>query len=433
MSTTSAETVDQTPQALLNVNMFNITKLTSSNYMMWSLQVHALLDGYDLAGHLDGTTPPPDPTVTENTVTSPNPAYTLWKRQDKLIYSGLIGAITMPIQPIVSKTKTATEIWTTLAATYAKPSRGHVQQLKLQLRQWSKGTKTIDEYVQGFTTRFDQLALLGKPVDHEDQIEYILGGLPEEYKQTIDQLEARDVSPSVIEVHEKLLNKEAKILAVSSVSPVVPITANAASTQPQGRNNNSGRNNQQWNRNPQPSRHNNNNYRDNRNNRGQQGGYQGRCQICGIQGHSARRCPRLGNQSAMATNNQVNNYTPWQPQAHMAMLPPSSSSSWIMDSGATHHLTSDLDNLSLHQPYSGNDRVLIGDGSGLPITHSGSLSLSLPSRNLALTDVLCVPHIHKNLISVYRLCNANKVSVEFFPASFQVKDLSSGVLDTEEE
>ena len=111
----------------------------------------------------------------------------------------------------------------------------------------------------------------------------------------------------------------------------------------------------------------------------------------------------------------------------MAMLPPSSSSSWIMDSGATHHLTSDLDNLSLHQPYSGNDLVLICDGSGLPIRHSGSLSLSVPSRNLALTDVLCVPHIHKNLISVYRLCNANKFSVKFFPASFKVKDLSSGV------
>ena len=38
-----------------------------------------------------------------------------------------------------------------------------------------------------------------------------------------------------------------------------------------------------------------------------------------------------------------------------------------------------------------------------------------------------VPDIHKNLISVYRLCNTNRVSVEFFPASFQVKDLSTGV------
>lgn len=256
-TTTSAETVDLNPQTLLNVNMSNITKLTSSNYMMWSLQVHALLDGYELAGHLDGTKPPPPPTVTVDTITSTNPDYTLWKRQDKLIYSGLIGAMTMPIQPIASMTKTATEIWSTLAATYAKPSRGHVQQLKLQLRQWSKGTKTIDEYVQGFTTRFDQLALLGKPVDHEDQIEFLLGGLPDDYKQTIDQLEARDVPPSIIEVHEKLLNKEEKILAVSSVSSVAAVTANSASTQTQGRNNNNNysRSNQSWS---------NNNNRDNR-------------------------------------------------------------------------------------------------------------------------------------------------------------------------
>ena len=107
------------------------------------------------------------------------------------------------------------------------------------------------------------------------------------------------------------------------------------------------------------------------------------------------------------------------------MLPASPASSWIMDSGATHHLTSDLDNLALHQPYHGNDKVLIGDGSGLPITHSGSLSLPSTTRPLTLTDVLCVPHIHKNLISVYRLCNAYKVSVEFFPASFQMKDSGS--------
>lgn len=35
---------------------------------------------------------------------------------------------------------------------------------------------SIDAYVQGFTTRFDQLALLGKPFDIEDQIEFVLEG-----------------------------------------------------------------------------------------------------------------------------------------------------------------------------------------------------------------------------------------------------------------
>ena len=98
-----------------------------------------------------------------------------------------------------------------------------------------------------------------------------------------------------------------------------------------------------------------------------------------------------------------------------------------MDSGATHHLTNDLQNLALHQPYLGDDSVMIGDGSGLAITHTGSSSLPFSSRNIRLNDVLCVPNIKKNLISVYRLCNTNKVSVEFFPASFQVKDLCSGI------
>ena len=100
---------------------------------------------------------------------------------------------------------------------------------------------------------------------------------------------------------------------------------------------------------------------------------------------------------------------------------------WILDSGATHHLTTDLNNLALHQPYAGGEEVTIADGSGLPISHTGSTSLTTNSRNFNLNDVLYVPNLHKNLISVYRLCNTNNVSVEFFPAHFQVKDLSTGV------
>lgn len=72
--------------------------------------------------------------------------------------------------------------------------------------------------------------------------------------------------------------------------------------------------------------------------------------------------------------------------------------------------------------------MIIGDGSGLQISHTGFTSLPSNSRDIALNKVLCVPNIHKNLISVYRLCNNNHVSVEFFPASFQMKDLSTGEL-----
>lgn len=185
------ETITVSPNpTLLNVNMTNVTKLTSFNFLMWNRQVHALLDGYDLVGHIDGSMVIPPATITTETWEAPNPAFTLWKRQDKLIYSGLLAAITTSLQPILSITNTTAEIWTNLSSAYAKPSRGHIKQLKQQIDNWSKGNKWINEYYQGLTTRFDELALLGKPMDHEDQVGRVLAGRPDEYTTLIDQSES---------------------------------------------------------------------------------------------------------------------------------------------------------------------------------------------------------------------------------------------------
>lgn len=55
--------------------MSNVTKLTSSNFLMWSRQVHALLDGYDLAGYIDGSVVVPSATLTTDKGVTPNPAF----------------------------------------------------------------------------------------------------------------------------------------------------------------------------------------------------------------------------------------------------------------------------------------------------------------------------------------------------------------------
>ncbi|XP_010430741.1 PREDICTED: uncharacterized protein LOC104714982 [Camelina sativa] len=191
------------PSQLHNVNMSNVTKLTSSNFLMWDRQVRALLAGYGLASYLDATVAPPDPTIQVNDVSKENPKYVLWQRQDQLLYSSLLGAISVDVQPILSKANTSAQIWQTLSSTYAKPSWGHIKQIREQIKQWKKGTRTVDAYVQGFTTRFDQLALLGKPYEHEEQVDYILGGLPEDYKPVIDQIDGCDTPPSLSELHEK--------------------------------------------------------------------------------------------------------------------------------------------------------------------------------------------------------------------------------------
>ena len=90
-------------------------------------------------------------------------------------------------------------------------SRGHIKQLKKQLKRCTKGSKSISEYMQVIKTRADELSLLGKPVDDEVFIDRVLKGLSDEYKSIIDAINARDTSISFVELHEKLFNKEASL------------------------------------------------------------------------------------------------------------------------------------------------------------------------------------------------------------------------------
>ena len=85
-------------------------------------------------------------------------------------------------------------------------------------------------------------------------------------------------------------------------------------------------------------------------------------------------------------------------------------------------MTADLQNLSLHSDYDGGEDVMLGDGKNLAVTHSSSTSLPSHYRLLYLNNVLCVPRMKKNLVSIYQLCLANNVTIEFSPFSFVVKD-----------
>nr|DAD43405.1 TPA_asm: hypothetical protein HUJ06_001635 [Nelumbo nucifera] len=138
-----------------------------------ALQIQSLLQGYDLHHFIDGSQPIPLPTITVNGVSTPNPAHTTWKHQDRLIFSALLA-------------------WTTLDTTYATPSCGHIKQLKEQLKRCTKGSKSINEYMQAIKTRSDELALLGKPLDDEDLIDRVLEGLGDEYKSITDVVNAHE-------------------------------------------------------------------------------------------------------------------------------------------------------------------------------------------------------------------------------------------------
>jgi hypothetical protein len=95
---------------------------------------------------------------------------------------------------------------------------------------------------------------------------------------------------------------------------------------------------------------------------------------------------------------------------------------WFLDSGASHHVTADLNNLTSFRAYHGQDRLQVGNGSHVIIQNQGHCSLSSPHGSLDLNGILHVPHITKNLISISKLTKDNDVILEFHPLFCIVKD-----------
>jgi hypothetical protein len=96
--------------------------------------------------------------------------------------------------------------------------------------------------------------------------------------------------------------------------------------------------------------------------------------------------------------------------------------SWYTNSGATDHITRDLDKLTMHDTYGGRDQIHAANGSGMNIAHIGTSIIPTPTRTLALNNVLHVPSTHKNLISVHRFTLDNDTFIEFHPYFFLIKD-----------
>jgi len=141
--------------------------------------------------------------------------------------------------------------------------------------------------------------------------------------------------------------------------------------------------------------------------------YQPKCQLCDQLGHVAKQCPKV-------------HFS--EPTAICVSTSHQKDTKWLIDFAASHNITGDLINLSVHSEYNGTDEVVIGDGSGLRVSHIGSLVFHSPTRDFQLNDTLCVPSIRKNLVSVHHFTTQNNIFIEFHPFYFLVKDQITGAI-----
>jgi hypothetical protein len=95
--------------------------------------------------------------------------------------------------------------------------------------------------------------------------------------------------------------------------------------------------------------------------------------------------------------------------------------SCVLDSGATNHMVNDPTILTHAIPVH-NHIVQLPNGSHALVTHIGIVHFS---SSLVLTNVLCIPTFHINLISVHRLCKTPHCLIIFSSEFCIIQDLHS--------
>jgi histone deacetylase 1/2 len=97
---------------------------------------------------------------------------------------------------------------------------------------------------------------------------------------------------------------------------------------------------------------------------------------------------------------------------------------WIFDSGASSHMSSNMNFLSACFP-SPFSSITIGNDFSIPISCTGHSFIQSPNAKFLLHNVLVAPSLIKNLISVRQFIVDNNVYVEFDSFGLFVNDLKT--------
>ena len=279
-------------------------------------------------------------------------------------------------------------VWKKLSDQFQKKTWANKLQLRKRLYSLRlREGESVQEHIRQLTEIFNELAVIGCPVEEEDRVVHLLASLPDSYSMLVTALEANSEVPKMEVVTERLLHKErkqkdkeslvsssSKALSVSRSKKVVP-----------------------------------------------------KCFYCGKPGHLKKQCRLLPTNRETAKRGKGS-----KPEANNASLHRHSGSEdevlvvnqvlhagidgkWIVDSGATCHMCCSEKLFSELHPLDKPTDVSLGDGHTLQASGEGivPLRMNLPdgsSCKCRLLNVLFVPSLTYNLLSVSKAAERGKVA-----------------------
>jgi len=252
----------------------------------------------------------------------------------------------------------------------------------------------MSDYIHRAKSIAQNLASAGKPIDEDDLVMWLLRGLGSEFDPIVAAINLSRDSPTVDEVAALLFDFELRLQTTRREDqPAAMFTARGRGRSHYGYKGARGRGQSGGGRSGGQTSHGRGPpTRGGRGTPGQRSKGAPRttddsnvvCFRCGHPYHKANNC--------FAPDSVVSN----QAQSFAAMnLSDQIDHAWYPDTGATNHMTADTAQTEGMTPYSGLDSVMVGNGTGLPITHMAKVFI--PRTPIHLNHVLVVPSLKKNL------------------------------------
>jgi hypothetical protein len=242
-----------------------------------------------------------------------------------------------------------------------------------------KGSLSVAKYLAKMQALDNDMAMAGKPLNDEDLVQYILAGLDEDFDSVVNSVLAHPQAITVSELAAQMLSFQSRVDlrnggSCSSTNFARRGRGGFGHGGGRGRGGRGGRT-------PASGR-------GDQGSNQRQGGHTGnnsgwpQCQVYLKYGHTADRCwyrfdedfvPEQRHTAAAATSS----YTVY--------------TNWYADSGATDHITSELDKLAVRDKYNGGEKVLTVSSAGMKISRIGKSFIHTPIRNLQLCNILMFP------------------------------------------
>ncbi|XP_068645125.1 uncharacterized protein [Aristolochia californica] len=319
-----------------------------------------------LLSHVDGTLEPP-PSFEPPFSQTPNPKFQTWKTTDQRLLSLLLSSLSEEAMVEAVGLTTSREVWIALENSFSHRSKARGIRLKDDLQLMKRSSSPVSTYARAFKALCDQLHAIGRLVDDTDKAHWFLRGLGSEFLSFSSAQMAQNPIPCFpdlvsraesFEIFQKLLESSA------TVTPQAAFTANrhqshrsggfsrpnCGLSRPHGSSSSHGQS--------PVSHHGHGQGTEGFSGHGQRQPTTSHCrrpphcQICRQEGHYADRC-----RQRYSRDDEPRSEAFLADSFHSACsLSENQSSDWVVDTGASAHMTPTHTSLDQSVPYTGKDR-----------------------------------------------------------------------------